>query len=461
MAVVLGGFGLARSITIQQVGVGLTIAVIMDATLIRMLLLPATMRLLGTFNWWAPAPLRRLWQYIGLKETDVMPVPALQAQGDLVSVASGMRNENLTDKQGRTDGRSKPVTSSLLFPIDGGKVAREHSNHVISTRTANGEEIMGSDMLLWCYPEKRVESGSLLTVESNQFCVLKVRGAILKVYETGQYIIQMPDTPLLGSVQLTFDGEPIPLEYEAFYINRAKLLIKASGVALLHETVEVDYSVDYYIHVATREDVVQLVQYMPYWSHPLKQSQGLRIEDINAYVGPVIERTLNQRVQITTLGSVIPGLASDQRPQTQNISQLMREQLQQFLSIYGITVDEVNTRVTPHDELMKILCSLKAFYLSELDALHHYQSIINNDLANHCISEQKMHMEYTIHTQWKERLDHYMDEIAAIQAELGRTRADIDRALDAHSAHLQKLSHAISSELQASVPVLDTRKART
>src|SRR5436305_847304 len=67
MAVVLGGFGLAHSISVQEVGIGLTIAVIMDATLIRMLLLPATMRLLGTFNWWAPAPLRWLWQYISLK----------------------------------------------------------------------------------------------------------------------------------------------------------------------------------------------------------------------------------------------------------------------------------------------------------------------------------------------------------------------------------------------------------
>ncbi len=87
LAVVLGGFGAATTISIQEIGIGLAIAVIMDATLIRMLLLPATMRLLGTFNWWAPAPLRWLWQYIGLTET--APTPALspafhvQAGGDL------------------------------------------------------------------------------------------------------------------------------------------------------------------------------------------------------------------------------------------------------------------------------------------------------------------------------------------------------------------------------------------
>jgi uncharacterized membrane protein YdfJ with MMPL/SSD domain len=41
----------------------------MDATLVRMLLVPATMRLLGQWNWWAPAPLRALWQRVGLSES--------------------------------------------------------------------------------------------------------------------------------------------------------------------------------------------------------------------------------------------------------------------------------------------------------------------------------------------------------------------------------------------------------
>jgi RND superfamily putative drug exporter len=69
MAVVLGAFGTAKIIFIQELGVGLAIAVIVDATLVRMLLVPATMRLLGSLNWWAPAPLRWLWQRIGLAET--------------------------------------------------------------------------------------------------------------------------------------------------------------------------------------------------------------------------------------------------------------------------------------------------------------------------------------------------------------------------------------------------------
>src|SRR5262249_8912379 len=157
---------------------------------------PATMRLLGTFNWWAPAPLRWLWQYIDLKETDVMPAPAIQAQGDLVSVTTGMRNEILTDKQEWTDGHSKPVTSSVLLPADDGKAAQEHS--VISTMGSNGEEIMGPDMLVWCYPDKHIINGSRLSVKSNQFCVLKGRATILNVYEAGQHRVQTPNDPFFN-----------------------------------------------------------------------------------------------------------------------------------------------------------------------------------------------------------------------------------------------------------------------
>jgi RND superfamily putative drug exporter len=68
LATVLAAFGSAKIIFIQEIGIGLASAVIMDATLIRMLLVPATMRLLGNANWWAPAPLRWLRHHIGLAE---------------------------------------------------------------------------------------------------------------------------------------------------------------------------------------------------------------------------------------------------------------------------------------------------------------------------------------------------------------------------------------------------------
>ncbi|MDT5357611.1 MAG: putative drug exporter of the superfamily, partial [Mycobacterium sp.] len=53
---------------VKMLGLGLAIAVLVDATAVRMLLLPALMRLLGRRNWWAPAPLARLHQLIGLTE---------------------------------------------------------------------------------------------------------------------------------------------------------------------------------------------------------------------------------------------------------------------------------------------------------------------------------------------------------------------------------------------------------
>ncbi len=78
-AVVLAAFSTSEIVFIKQIGAGLAIAVIMDATLVRGLLVPATMRLLGRWNWWAPKPLRALWQRVGLSEAG-MPAPASTAE---------------------------------------------------------------------------------------------------------------------------------------------------------------------------------------------------------------------------------------------------------------------------------------------------------------------------------------------------------------------------------------------
>jgi RND superfamily putative drug exporter len=50
-------------------GVGLTLAILVDATLVRMLLVPSFMHLMGGWNWWAPKPLTRLHQRIGISES--------------------------------------------------------------------------------------------------------------------------------------------------------------------------------------------------------------------------------------------------------------------------------------------------------------------------------------------------------------------------------------------------------
>jgi RND superfamily putative drug exporter len=68
IAVVFIAFATSEITFIKLMGVGLSLAVIMDATLIRATLVPAFMRLAGEANWWAPKPLRRLYERYGLKE---------------------------------------------------------------------------------------------------------------------------------------------------------------------------------------------------------------------------------------------------------------------------------------------------------------------------------------------------------------------------------------------------------
>lgn len=234
--------------------------------------------------------------------------------------------------------------------------------NVISTMGPNGEEMLGPDLLLWHYPDSSIMNGSLLTVESNHFCVLKSRGAILNVYETGQYTVQTPDRPLFGSMQQAFYGGQSPWQYEALYINRAKLVLKTNGMALSREMAEMVYSVDYYIHVETRENAVLLVQHMPYKGH------GLTIDEINHYAGPVIEQAVNQLVQITPLESV--------NEKIHDLSQIVYQHLQQFLASYGIALDTVKVLVFPRDERMKALISLKAFGLSEIEAVRYYTAML-------------------------------------------------------------------------------------
>lgn len=82
--------------------------------------------------------------------------------------------------------------------------------NVISTLTSTGEEIMGPDVLLYHYPGNDIMNGSLLTVESNHFCVLKSRGAILNAYQTGQYPVETPQKVLVGAIQQAFYGGQSP-----------------------------------------------------------------------------------------------------------------------------------------------------------------------------------------------------------------------------------------------------------
>ncbi|TCJ15271.1 MMPL family transporter [Parasulfuritortus cantonensis] len=70
IGVVLGAFAMGQVVFIKAIGLGLLLSVLVDATLVRMLLVPATLRLMGWLNWWAPKPLMRVYQRLNLGEIE-------------------------------------------------------------------------------------------------------------------------------------------------------------------------------------------------------------------------------------------------------------------------------------------------------------------------------------------------------------------------------------------------------
>ena len=60
IVVVFAGFATGGFLVVKELGLGLAVAVVIDATFVRTLLVPAAMKLMGDRNWWAPRPLRRL-----------------------------------------------------------------------------------------------------------------------------------------------------------------------------------------------------------------------------------------------------------------------------------------------------------------------------------------------------------------------------------------------------------------
>jgi len=73
MAIVFASIATSGISFMMLFGTGLTLAVLMDATVVRGTLVPAYMKLAGRWNWWAPRPLARLHQRIGL--SDEAPAP--------------------------------------------------------------------------------------------------------------------------------------------------------------------------------------------------------------------------------------------------------------------------------------------------------------------------------------------------------------------------------------------------
>jgi uncharacterized membrane protein YdfJ with MMPL/SSD domain len=73
LVIVVGAFSASGITFIKLMGVGMIVALVVDATVVRILLVPATMRLLGRANWWAPGPLRRVYRKYGIREEETAP----------------------------------------------------------------------------------------------------------------------------------------------------------------------------------------------------------------------------------------------------------------------------------------------------------------------------------------------------------------------------------------------------
>ncbi|WP_405582984.1 MMPL family transporter [Streptomyces sp. NBC_01092] len=86
LAVVMVAIGTSRVTNTKMLGLGIALAVVMDAMIVRSLLVPAVMRLTGRATWWAPGPLRRLHDRFGLSESGGEPEPADAQERDKVAV---------------------------------------------------------------------------------------------------------------------------------------------------------------------------------------------------------------------------------------------------------------------------------------------------------------------------------------------------------------------------------------
>ena len=235
------------------------------------------------------------------------------------------------------------------------------TRQVITSLQRDGSDMLGTKSLAIKIADENIVSGSLLTVESNHFCVLKARGAVLNVYETGQYALTTPDKPLVGSIVQGFFGGNSPWVYEVIYINRSKLLIRNQGIATSAEMAEMAYQVDYYIHVDTKEAALDLITHLPF------NGNLIDTKEVAEYAGPAIEQAINQIVQITKMENI--------NEHINDIREAVKVHLTDFLRTYGIMLNDLKVLILPKDERMRELISLQALGLSPIEAVRYYLAL--------------------------------------------------------------------------------------
>ncbi|MGF6644510.1 SPFH domain-containing protein [Paraburkholderia sp. GAS82] len=235
------------------------------------------------------------------------------------------------------------------------------TRQVITSLQRDGTDLLGTKGVAVKIVDESIVSGSLLTVESNHFCVLKSRGAVLNVYETGQYALTTPDKPLLGSIAQGFFGGSSPWVFEVIYINRAKLLIRSQGIATSAEMAEMAYQVDYHIHIDTKEAALDLITHLPF------NGNLIDTQEVADYAGPAIEQAINQIVQVTKMENI--------NEHINEIRESVKTHLSDFLRTFGIMLNDLKVLIVPKDERMRELISLQAIGLSPIEAVRYYLAL--------------------------------------------------------------------------------------
>ncbi|MEU1179333.1 MMPL family transporter [Streptomyces sp. NPDC005820] len=117
LAVVMVAIGTSRVTNTKMLGLGIALAVLMDAMVIRSLLVPAIMRLTGRATWWAPAPLRRFHERFGLSEGDQNPPRGAGRDNMRLRRGGATSHDGPADESGDGNGDGSPDASGGLREV--------------------------------------------------------------------------------------------------------------------------------------------------------------------------------------------------------------------------------------------------------------------------------------------------------------------------------------------------------
>ncbi|OZF36142.1 RND transporter [Rhodococcus sp. 14-2496-1d] len=140
LIVVTGAFAFSDLVMMKYIAYGMIAALIIDATLIRMFLVPATMKLLGDDCWWAPQWMKRIQQKLGLGETILEDELLPMADVPELALAGGAPSSTVAPLMRPAPRRSEPLTEPIpvVAPHGGGPIRATHAAKEESRRSVTG-----------------------------------------------------------------------------------------------------------------------------------------------------------------------------------------------------------------------------------------------------------------------------------------------------------------------------------